>query len=76
MELDVTEGRRSNGKKQFKGKSSMTYYRCSKKGYMARECHSKNKVPRRQFNIMQRRSSNELERKEPEKPKLEPEELE
>ncbi|CAD0043000.1 unnamed protein product [Aureobasidium pullulans] len=76
MELDVTEGRRSNGRKQFKGKSSMTCYGCGKKGHMARDCHSKNKVPRRQFNMMQRRSSNEPERKEPEKPKPEPEKLE
>ena len=75
IELDVTEGRRSNRRKQFKGKSSMTCYRCGKKGYIVRDCHSKNKVPRRQFNIMQRRLSNELERKEPKKPKLEPKEL-
>jgi hypothetical protein len=54
MELDVTEGRRSQGKKQFKGKSQMTCYACNQKGHMARDCRSKNKVPRRQFNITQK----------------------
>ncbi|CAD0052049.1 unnamed protein product [Aureobasidium pullulans] len=75
MELDVTEGRRSNGRKQFKGKSSMTCYGCGKKGHMARDCHSKNKVPRRQFNMMQRRSYVEPERVEPEEPKPKIEDL-
>ena len=51
MELDVTEGRRSQGRKQFKGKSQMTCYACNQKGHMARDCRSKNKVPRRQFNM-------------------------
>ncbi|THY39196.1 hypothetical protein D6C98_10097 [Aureobasidium pullulans] len=74
MELDVTEGRRSNGKKQFKGKSTMTCYGCGKKGHMARDCHSKNKVPRRQFNMTQRRPE-EPTRNEPEEPKPEPEPL-
>ncbi|KAG9715803.1 hypothetical protein KCU75_g23677, partial [Aureobasidium melanogenum] len=66
MELDVTEGRRSQGRKQYKGKSSMTCYGCGKQGHMARDCHSKNKVPRRQFNMTQRRSKEkEPERQEP-----------
>jgi hypothetical protein len=66
MELDVTEGRRFQGKKQFKGKSQMTCYACNQKGHMARDCRSKNKVPRRQFNMTQRRSEEkELEREEP-----------
>jgi len=68
MELDVTEGRRSQGRKQFKGKSQMTCYACNQKGHMARDCRSKNKVPRRQFNMTQRRS----EEKEPER--IEPQE--
>jgi hypothetical protein len=55
MELDVTEGRRSQGKKQFKGKSQMTCYACNQKGHMARDCRSKNKVPRRQFNVTQKK---------------------
>jgi hypothetical protein len=55
MELDVTEGRRSQGKKQFKGKSQMTCYACNQKGHMARDCRSKNKVPRRQFNMTQKK---------------------
>jgi hypothetical protein len=72
MELDVTEGRRSQGKKRYKGKSSMTCYGCGKQGHMARDCHSKNKVPRRQFNMTQRRSEGkEPERNEPEEPKPE-----
>ncbi|KAG9703200.1 hypothetical protein KCU59_g23009, partial [Aureobasidium melanogenum] len=37
MELDVTEGRRSQGRKQYKGKSSMTCYGCGKQGHMARD---------------------------------------
>jgi hypothetical protein len=65
MELDATEGRRFQGKKQFKGKSQMTCYACNQKGHMARDCRSKNKVPRRQFNMTQRRS----EEKEPERNK-------
>lgn len=47
IELDVTEGRRFQGKKQFKGKRQITYYRCSKQGYIVRDYYSKNKVPRR-----------------------------
>ena len=40
---------------------------------MARDCHSKNKVPRRQFNMTQRRSEEkELERDEPQETKDEP----
>ncbi|CAD0055203.1 unnamed protein product [Aureobasidium pullulans] len=46
-----------------------------KKGHMARDCHSKNKVPRRQFNMMQRRSYVEPERVEPEEPKPKIEDL-
>jgi hypothetical protein len=63
MELDATEGRRFQSKKQFKGKSRMTCYACNQKGHMARDCRSKNKVPRRQFNMMQRHSKE----KEPER---------
>lgn len=71
MELDATEGRRSQGRKQYKGKSSMTRYGCGKQGHMARNCHSKNKVPRRKFNMTQRKP----EELRPGKPKPETENL-
>jgi hypothetical protein len=74
MELDATEGR-FQGNREFKDKSTMTCYGCGRKGHMARDCHSKNKVPRRQFNMTQRRLE-EPRREEPEEPKPEPEKLE
>ena len=54
MELDTTTTRKTRGKprgKQTKKSSDFSCYACGKKGHMARDCRSNNKVQRQQFNV-------------------------
>ena len=54
MELDNTEKRHPRKKGQGPRKSDMKCYACGLPGHIARNCRSKNKVQRKQFNVIQR----------------------
>ena len=64
MELDVTEPSRQSKGKFNRSLTKMTCYACGKQGHIARDCRSKNKVQRRQFNMMQQKPQDQTPKPE------------
>jgi hypothetical protein len=62
MELDATEKKVEGRKGPGGPKKEITCYACNKKGHMAKDCRSKNKVHRGQFNAITRREINMIAR--------------